>query len=284
MKNLFPTLFFLLCSGSLLLAQTPKQRIVATDLTRIKQVGGIQLSPDGQRAVYTLTTIEVIPDQKDEYDYKSHIYLTDLKPGSLPKALTRGPESARQPVWSPDGKSLAFVRATKGKPQVFVMPLDGGEAYQLTTGKYGASTPIWSPDGSKILFAGTVTMAELLADSTVNPGKRTPSWSMEKPGFASNGFLQPDKKVKPNPDGSLAEIRAYLAKDVEDKKAKVINRLTFQGEATTEPDLNFTHLFVIDAKEGATAKPLTHGFLFVSGHQLVTRWTAHSGRNRPRYA
>ncbi len=260
MRKLLPALLIFLTAAGPTVAQPSKQRIVATDLTRIKQVSSIQLAPDGQRAVYTLTTIEPNPDQKDEYEYKSHIYLTDLKPGSVPKALTRGAESARQPVWSPDGKSLAFVRTVKGKSQVFVMPLDGGEGYQLTTGKYGASSPIWSPDGTKLLFGGSVTMAELLADSTLNPGKRTPSWSLEKPGFATNNFILPDKKVKPNPDGSLAEIRAYLAKDVEDKKAKVINRLTFQGEATTEPDLSFTHLFVIDAKEGATAKPLTHGF------------------------
>ncbi|MBC8155407.1 MAG: S9 family peptidase [Bacteroidetes bacterium] len=260
MRNLFLTFFLLLCGVGPTIAQTPKQRIVATDLTRIKQVGSIQLAPNGQRAVYTLTTIEPNPDQKEEYEYKTHIYLTDLKTGSSPKALTRGTESARQPVWSPDGKSIAFVRTVKGKPQIFVMPLDGGEAYQLTTGKYGSSSPIWSPDGAKLLFASGITMTELLADSTLNPGKRTPAWSMEKPGFATNAFMQPDKKVKPNPDGSLAEIRAYLAKDVEDKKAKVVNRLTFQGESTTEPEMSFTHLFVTDVREDATARPLTRGF------------------------
>lgn len=260
MRKLLPTLLLLLCSVGVLVAQTPKQRIVVTDLTRIKQVGNIQLAPNGQRAVYTLTTIEPNPDQKEEYEYKSHIYLTDLKAGSAPKALTRGSESARQPVWSPNGKSIVFARTAKGKSQLFVMPLDGGEAYQLTTGKYGASNPIWSPDGTKILFTAGLTMTELLADSTLNPGKRTPSWSMEKPGFATNTFLQPDKKVKPNPDGSLAEIRAYLAKDVEDKKAKVVNRLTFQGEATTEPEMSFTHVFVVDAREGAAPRPLTRGF------------------------
>lgn len=241
-----------------------KQKIVATDLTRIKQVGGIQLAPDGQRAVYTLTTIEPNPDQKEEYEYKTHLFLTSLKPGDT-KALTRGPESARQAVWSPDGKSLAFARTVRGKSQIFIMPLDGGEAWQLTNSTYGASSPRWSPDGSKIVFSGGVTFAQMLTDSTLNPGKRTPAWSVEKPGFATNDFLKVDKKVKPNPDGSLAEIRAYLTKDVDDKKAKVINRLNFQGEATTEPDMSFTHLFVIDVRESALAKPLTRGFYSFQG-------------------
>ncbi|GAB3709291.1 hypothetical protein GCM10027592_45320 [Spirosoma flavus] len=257
------TLLLIAITAQTVCAQT-KSKVTVTDLTRIRQVGGIEISPDGQRAVYILTTIEPSPDQKadgrpEEYDYKTHIYLTDLKPGDT-KALTRGPESARQATWSPDGKRIAFVRTVKAKSQIFVMPLDGGEAWQLTNSTYGATTPIWSPDGKRIAFTSGVGMNQMLTDSLLNPSKNGPSWSLEKPGFTNNNFVKVDKKVKPNPDGSLAEIRAYLNKDVEDKKAKVINRLNFQGEATTEPDITFSHLYVIDVAENATPKPLTRGF------------------------
>ncbi len=253
--------FFVLLTAHVVCAQT-KSKITVTDLTRIRQVGGIELSPDGQRAVYTLTTIEPNPEQASEYDYRTHIYLTDLKPGDS-RPLTRGAESARQAVWSPDGRQLAFARSVKGKSQIFVMPLGGGEAYQLTNGKYGASAPLWSPDGKRIVFSATVSMAEMLADSVLNPARSGPAWSLEKPGFVNNSFVKTSKDVKPNPDGTLAEIRAYLAKDVDDKKAKVINRLNFQGESTTEPDPAFSHLYVIDVREGASAKPLTRGFASV---------------------
>lgn len=244
-------------------AQT-KSKITVTDLTRIKQVGGIELSPDGQRALYSLMTIESSSDQKadnkvEDYDYRTHVYLTNLKPGDT-KALTHGKESARQATWSPDGKRIAFVRNVKDKAQIFVMPLDGGEAWQLTSGPYSASSPKWSPDGKRIAFMANVTMGEMLKDSVLNPGKKTPDWSLEKPGFNTNDFLLADKKAKPNPDGSLAEIRAYLNKDVDDKKAKVINRLNLQGEANVEPEMGFTHLYITDVQEGATAKPLTRGF------------------------
>ncbi len=246
----------------------PKSKITVTDLTRIKQVGGIELAPDGQRAIYTLGTIEANPEQKEEYEYKTHIYLTGLKPGDG-KALTRGPESARQAVWSPDGQRIAFVRTVKGKGQIFIMSLDGGEAWQLTNSSYGVSTPLWSPDGKRIAFTSGITMAQMLTDSLVNPSKNGPLWSLEKPGFTNNNFVKIDKKIKANPDGSLAEIRAYLDKDVEDKKAKVINRLNFQGESTTEPDMSFTHLYVVEVSEGATPKALTRGFTsFQAGNWL----------------
>lgn len=262
-------ILFLILSISIhtLWAQT-KEKIVASDLTRIKQIAGIQISPDGKRAVYTLNSIEP-STEANEYEYKTHIYLIDLQAGATPKALTRGSESARQPVWSPDSKNIAFVRNTKNKSQIFVMPLDGGEAWQLTNGKYGAGSPQFSPDGSKILFSTSITMTELLKDSTLNPTKALPSWSLEKPGFKDNSFIQKDSKIKANPDGSLAEIRAYLDKNVDDKKAKVFNRMNFQGEATTEPEMSFSQLFVIDFREGATAKKITSGFYSSNGAQ----WT-----------
>ncbi|QIP11856.1 S9 family peptidase [Spirosoma aureum] len=252
------TFLFLFLTAQVVHAQT-KSKVIVTDLTRIKQVGGIELSPDGQQAIYTLTTIEPNTDQKEEYEYKTHIYQTGLKAGD-PKALTRGSESARQPTWSPDGQRIAFVRTVKGKGQIFIMSLNGGEAWQLTNSTYGASNPIWSPDGKRIAFSSGVTTTQMLADSLLNPGKNGPAWSLEKPGFANNNFIKIDKKIKANPDGSLAEIRAYLNKDVDDKKAKVITRLNFQGESTTEPEISFTHLYVIDVAEGAIPKPLTRGF------------------------
>lgn len=253
-------LLTLLFISNLVFAQTNSQKILVTDLTRIKQVVSIAASPDGKKAVYGLRTIETNTDNNLEYDYRNHLYLVDLQAGSIPKALTRGAESASQATFSPDGKTIAFVRAIKGKAQIFIMPLDGGEAWQLTNSKYGASSPSFSPDGSKILFSGGISFGELLKDSTLNPSKAGPVWSLEKPGFPKNEFLTKDKKIKPNPDGSIEEIRAYLDKDVEDKKAKVVNRLNFQGEATVEPEMNFSHIFVIDVKENAKATPLTTGF------------------------
>ncbi len=248
----------LLCWATFATAQS-STNVLVTDLTRIKQVSGIQLSPNGQQGIYTLTTIEPIPDQPLEYDYRTHIYLTNRQPGDS-KALTRGAESARQAVWSPDGKQIAFARTVKGKSQVFVMPLDGGEAYQLTTLPYGAGSPVFSPDGKRILFTSSVSFPELMADSLLNPGRRGPLWSIEKPGMTAIEAVPTKDGPKPNPDGSLAEIRAYLAKDVEDKKAKVITRLNFQGESTTEPTMSFQHLYVVDVREGAVPKPITGSF------------------------
>ena len=86
-------LFIFFLTAQTVLAQT-KSKVIVTDLTRINQVGGVALSPDGSQALYTLMTIEPVPDQPNEYEYRTHIYLTGLKPGDT-KALTHGSESAR---------------------------------------------------------------------------------------------------------------------------------------------------------------------------------------------
>lgn len=252
--------FIFCCVASFVFAQNGTQKIQVSDLTRIKQVMSVSTSPDGNKALYTLRTIEPNVENKLEYDYRNHLYLVDLQANAIPKALTRGAESVSGGVFAPDGKSIAFVRAVKGKPQVFIMPLDGGEAWQLTDVSYGASNPRFSPDGRKILFSISLNLSTLLNDTILNPGKGVPAWSLEKPGFPKNEFLNRDKKIKPNPDGNLEEIRAYLDKDVEDRKAKVFNRLNFQGEASVEPEIQFNHLFVIDVREGAKASPVTKGF------------------------
>lgn len=241
-----------------------KEKIVASDLTRIKQVGGISISPDGKRAIYTVTALEPATEAL-EYEYRTHLWLVDLEAKIPSRAITRGIESASQASWSPDGKSITFVRGVKGKLQIFVMPLeDGGEAWQLTDYKYGASGPQFSPDGRQILFSTTPAFSALMTDSTLNPTKIGPAWSLEKAGFGKNEFLKKNT-AKPNPDGTIEEIRAYLDKDVEDKKAKVINRLNFQGEASAGQELNFTHLLVIEVKEGAKPVSLTKGFYSYTG-------------------
>jgi dipeptidyl aminopeptidase/acylaminoacyl peptidase len=264
-------ILFLLLLCNISFAQQSK--ITVTDLTKIKTVESFSASADGQRVVYTLKTIEPTPGKTFEYDYLTHTYLLNMQSPTQALALTRGSESASQAVISPDGSMVAFVRKADDKSQIFIMPVAGGEAWQLTSHKYGASSPQFSPDGKRILFSSSIGFSELLTDSVLNPSQSTPAWSFEKPGFKTNDFLKEDKKIKANPDGSIEEIRAFLAKDVIDKKAKVINRLNFQGEASVEPDMKFSHIFEIEIKENAKPKAITIGFKSFNGAVYNTNGT-----------
>lgn len=257
MKKLVLLLLFV---PVLLRAQTEK--ILVSDLTKIQLVSSISTAKN--KVIYTVNAIEKNDDKALEYDYANRLYLlSDDKKSSV--ALTRGKEGVGQAELSPDGKMVAFVRRVKDKSQIFILPLSGGEPWQLTSSKYGASGPKFSPDGKRILFSAGIRLEELANDSLLNPNKSLPAFSLEKPGFENDAYLLKGKKAKANPDGSLEEIRAYLDKSNEDKKTRVFTRLNFQGEANLNGDISFSHLFEIDVKENAVARSLTKGFVSYNG-------------------
>ncbi|MCK9401901.1 MAG: S9 family peptidase [Chitinophagaceae bacterium] len=253
-------LFLLLALGAAqpLFAQTKTELMKVTDMLKITQLTGVTISPDGSKAAFVATRIEPDADNKWEADYMNQIYIVPVDGSSAPRQLTAR-ETASQPAWAPDGKQLAFIRTVDGKPQIFLLSLDGGEPVQLTKFKYGAGSPKWSSDGKKILFSTSIPLQALLKDSILNPKKEIPKWPYEKPGFEHNSQLQ-TQTAKPDPDGNLEEIRAYLENNANDKKAKVITKLNFQEEKTTSSEISFNHFFIVNVEPGSQPVAVTHGF------------------------
>lgn len=262
MRNLYRLLPILLLIPATMRAQSLQESVKVTDLLKIRTVGDVHLTRDGRLAVFTLLTIA--PDtagkaSKWDYKYATQLYLVPSDGSAQPRQLTTAREGASQPAWSPDDRQLAFVRNADGKPQVFLLTLDGGESTQLTHFRYGATSPKWSPDGKEILFSARIDLEQLIRDSTLNPGHTLPLWSDEKPGVTANTDLHP-AKAKPDPDGDMDQVRAWLAVDVADKKAKVVTKLNFQDEMEVNPERSFTHWFVQAADPGSTPAEVTHGF------------------------
>ncbi len=73
------------------------------DYLALPAVGDPQLSPDGKWVAYTVTRSGL-----QENRATTRIWLTDVT-GAQARQLTAGPGSDRQPRWSPDGRTLAFV-------------------------------------------------------------------------------------------------------------------------------------------------------------------------------
>ncbi len=251
-KNLLLVLVFV---PALLFAQT-KKPIVASDLMKIATANQIQISPDGSKAVVVVNRKAVKND--NEYYYTRHLYLLDLVGKTEPTQLTFGDKNDGQPQWSPDGKQLAFVRTDGEKSQVWLLPLSGGEAHAITKSEYGAGRPRWSPDGNKILYTSTIPFYGI--DS------KTP-WTYERPGRQQGDepnfkAMKADekKKITTTPDGTLEEVRSWLAKNTSDSNPRVLNRQDLQGELNLQPDEEFANLFLKTIGLDDKAIQLTTGF------------------------
>ena len=124
-------------------ADPGKRLITATDLYAFQWIADPQISPDGAQVVYTH-----VPSRRST---------TTTRPpsGSFPPPAAppgRSPPARTTPARAgPRTESACFLRTTEsgGKPpvaQIYLLPMDGGEARPLTDLPKGAGAP-WSPDG-----------------------------------------------------------------------------------------------------------------------------------------
>ena len=138
----------------------------------------------------------------------------------------------------------------------------GGEPYPLTRFEHGVRRPQWSPDGTKLLFSTSLSEADVRAREV----ESVPPWPDERPGRTSDDT----QRATPDPDGSLADIRAWLAENREDGNPRVLNRLDLQGEFDLEPRPSYNHFFVLDVEAGGEPQPVTSGYFSFSGGAWVS--------------
>jgi len=141
--------FSLFMSAGLRAQEVAKHPITFDDLIRMHRVSETQVSPDGKWVAYTVATPELEANRN-----ASDIWMVPTGSGVLMQLTRSGHDSS--PVWSKDGKQLAFLSAREGNSQVYLLSMEGGEARALTHLSTGADMVKWSPDGKMILFTSSV--------------------------------------------------------------------------------------------------------------------------------
>ncbi|HWF81063.1 MAG TPA: serine hydrolase [Streptosporangiaceae bacterium] len=197
---------------------TRRQRV--DDLTTLAVPEEPALSPDASQIVYVLRTSDVDADRNVR-----SLWRVGARTGE-PRQLTRG-RADTAPAWSPDGTSVAFLRAQDGPPQLWLLPAGGGEAEQLTTLPLGAGTPAWSPDGSKIAFAAAVdSRAEVGEDDKARASRASAPIVTDRLDYQADGA------------GLLRTIRQHLhVLDLATKQCRQVTSGDWNsGEPAWSPD------------------------------------------------
>lgn len=124
----------------------------AEALWQLQRLASPAISPDGKLAVVAVTRYEV-PEDKGI----TNLWLVPTDGGAA-RPLTTHAGSDSGPVWSPDGRYIAFVsrRGDDEQSQLYVIPLGGGEARRVTRVPTGASAPKWFPDSTELAFISRV--------------------------------------------------------------------------------------------------------------------------------
>ncbi len=153
------------------------------DLTTLRVPLDARPSPDGRRICFVRK--EPNPDLDG---YRSSLWLVDAEGDAPTRQLTLGRRRDTSPRWSPDGRTIAFLsdrgavlarggaadRPTDrtrtgaaadadgddGATQVWLLPLDGGEATQLTRLPADVHDIAWSPDGRRLCLVSTARSTE----------------------------------------------------------------------------------------------------------------------------
>ena len=260
MKKAFALLAALVLPLTALQAQVAQRPLQLSDLSRMRDVADPQLSPDGAWVAYTVTRADSATDKNDTDVWMAR---TD---GTQNLRVTTTPASEAKPRFSPDGKFLSFV-SSRGEEdgsdaQLWLLNRAGGEAEKVTKLKGSVSDYVWSPDGQRL--------ALIIRDA--DPDSLTAAQKAKKktaPVIVLDRF-----QFKQDIDGYLNKQRQHLyVFDVASRKLVNLTpgaydeylpawspngqQLVFSSKRGPDPDRhdNFD-LYLIDAKAGATARPL----------------------------
>jgi dipeptidyl aminopeptidase/acylaminoacyl peptidase len=130
---------------------TPNPFVSIEDLVALQIASEPQVSPDGLQIAYV-----VLKSDAEANTTRSSIWLVPALTGASgklqpPRQLTAEAFNSVMPRWSPDGRWLAFLSDRSGSMQIYLLPLNGGEARQVSSLKQSVTEFCWRPDSHALL-------------------------------------------------------------------------------------------------------------------------------------
>src|SRR5215510_1621108 len=215
-KHLRFTLFLvlLISLSTVALAQSKKGQLDKETFMSMESVSNPAISPDGKQIVFTRTWVDKVKDE-----YVSNLWIVDAE-GTRVRELTTGNWRDSAPVWSPDGKRIAFLSDRDGTNQLHVLWVDTRETAQLTHLEQAPSGINWSPDGKQIAFTAFEVDNDPILAVKLPEKPRNAQWA---------------------------------------KPPVLVNRLAWAADGRGPLPQGFTEVYTIDSVLGGTPRQITSG-------------------------
>ncbi|MBP6611526.1 MAG: PD40 domain-containing protein, partial [Paludibacter sp.] len=133
-------------------------RITPEVLWAFGRVGGLQVSPDGKRVLYSVSYYSVAEDKGN-----SELFVMNAD-GSDKKQITETAVREASAKWMNDNETIAFLSSEGGSMQLWTMKSDGSGRKKLTEREGGVNDFAFSGDESKLLFVADVKYGERTVD------------------------------------------------------------------------------------------------------------------------
>ena len=146
MKGRFSKIHGLMVAALIVTPMTFAKGFDVRTLTQLDSIHSSAVSPDGASLVYGLKTI-------DGKSTLSNLFLKRLNQQQSDVQLTNHASTEHSVVWSHDNSSIYFISSRSGSPQVWNLPLTGGEAKQVTNLPLTVEGFKIASDSSKIVLS-----------------------------------------------------------------------------------------------------------------------------------
>ncbi|HSO88334.1 MAG TPA: PDZ domain-containing protein [Draconibacterium sp.] len=134
-----------------------------------------------------------LSDSKVAFTYGADVWVTNLE-NSITTRLTSTGAVESNPVFSPDGKTIAFTSNRSGTSAVYTVPAEGGTPTRLTWYPSGAIVCGWTPDGESVLFASPRETAPAGYDRLWTVSKNGGPEKLLSKQWGNSGSFSPDGK------------------------------------------------------------------------------------------